>query len=272
LIGLLGQVVVLAALAVTVGLGPAGWLVGIGYGVVTCAALTRGLDLYRARGLGPADRVTLTRATLVGGVTALTVDSLYRDVPLRVLVAVAIVALSLDFVDGRVARRTGTASALGARFDMEVDAFLLLVFSVYLTRPFGAWVLAIGAMRYAFVVAGWLLPWMRATLPPRFWRKTVAAIQGIVLVVATAGVLPWPVTAAALAVSLALLVESFGHDVAWLWRRRPAVTAAAVVLPPAHEPAAAPLPPADEPAAAARELDRPLPATRAREPELVRIT
>jgi phosphatidylglycerophosphate synthase len=282
LIGLLGQIVLLTALAATVGLGPAGWLVGIGCGVVTCVALSRGLNLYRARALGPADRVTLTRATLVGGVTALTVDSLYRQVPLAVLVAVAIVALSLDFVDGRVARYTGTASALGARFDMEVDAFLLLVFSVYLSRPFGAWVLAIGAMRYAFVVAGWLLPWMRATLPPRFWRKTVAAIQGIVLVVATAGVLPWPVTAAALAVSLVLLVESFGHDIAWLWRRPPAVAAKAVADQPAVAAkamavAVAANAVARQPAvvhqpAVARELDRPQPASQDREPELVRVT
>lgn len=257
LIGLLGQVVLLAALAVTVGLGPWGWLVGIAYGLATCAALTRGLNLHRARALGPADRVTLTRAILVGGVTALTVDSLYRDVPLAVMVGVAIVALSLDFVDGKVARLTGTVSALGARFDMEVDAFLLLVFSVYLTRPFGAWVLAIGAMRYAFVAAGWLLPWMRATLPSRFWAKTVAAIQGIVLVVATVGVLPRPVTAVALAVSLGLLVQSFGHSIRWLWRRRhPAPTVEPV---PAAAKAAA------KPAAVAA---KPV----AREPELVRVT
>jgi phosphatidylglycerophosphate synthase len=120
-----------------------------------------------------------------------------------------------------VARRTGTASALGARFDMEVDASLLLVLGVYAARPFGGWVLAIGAMRYAFVVATWILPWMRRSLPPRYWRKVVAATQGIVLVFAAADVLPRPLTAAALAVALVLLVESFGRDVVWLWHRRP---------------------------------------------------
>jgi phosphatidylglycerophosphate synthase len=248
-IGLTGQVVLLAGLAVTVGTGPVGWLVGVACGLVTCVALTLGLDRSGARSLGPADRVTLARAVLVGGVAALTADSLYRDVPLAVVVGVSILALALDAVDGRVARRTGTVSRLGARFDMEVDAFLLLVFSVYLTRPFGAWVLAIGAMRYAFVAAGWLLPWMRRQLPPRYWRKVVAAVQGIVLVVATAGVLPWPVEAAALAASLALLVVSFGRDVAWLWRRR--------------RPAAAPAPvPAPVPALV---LDRPVAPAAARD-------
>ena len=43
----------------------------------------------------------------------------------------AAVALALDPADGWLARRTGTASALGARFDGEVDAFLILALSVY---------------------------------------------------------------------------------------------------------------------------------------------
>jgi phosphatidylglycerophosphate synthase len=222
IIGLIVQVVLLAALAFTAGLGAAGWLTGIGYGLATGAALTRGLDRAGTRALRPADRVTLTRATLVGGVAALTADSFHRHVPVEVLVGLGVVALALDAVDGAVARRTATVSALGARFDMEVDAFLILVLSVYVMGSVGAWVLAIGAMRYAFVAATWALPWMRGSLPPRYWRKVVAAIQGVVLVVAAADVLPGPVAAAAVAASLILLVESFGHDVVWLWRHRPA--------------------------------------------------
>jgi phosphatidylglycerophosphate synthase len=206
LIGLAGQVVLLATLAGIVGLGTAGWLTGLHWSGTAA--------------LGPADRVTLTRATLVGGVAALAADSFPRPAPVTALVGLVVVALVLDGVDGWVARRTGTASALGARFDMEVDSFLLLVLSVYVAGPMGGWVLAIGAMRYAFVVAIWLLPWMRGTLPPRYWRKVVAATQGVVLVVATADVLPRPLLATALAASLVLLVESFGRDVLWLWYHR----------------------------------------------------
>jgi phosphatidylglycerophosphate synthase len=212
-VGLAGQVAVLVALAATVGLGPEGWLAGIGYGVVTLVVLRRAA-------LGPADRVTLGRATLVGGVTALMVDSLTRPEPAAVLVPLAAVALSLDAVDGWVARRTGTVSALGARFDMEVDAFLILVLSALAARSVGGWVLAIGMMRYAFLAAGWVVPWMRAELPPRYWRKVVAATQGIVLVVAASGLPPRPVAIALVAVALALLVESFGRDVGWLWQHR----------------------------------------------------
>jgi phosphatidylglycerophosphate synthase len=220
LTGLIVQVVLLAGLAGTVGLGRAAWLAGTAYGLVTCVALTQGMRRSGVAELGPADWVTLTRSTLVGGVAALTVSSFDQTVPVAVPVALALMALVLDGVDGQVARRTGTVTALGARFDMEVDASLLLVLSVYVMRPMGGWVLGIGAMRYAFVAATWVLPWMRGSLPPRYWRKVVASTQGVVLMFATADVLPRPLTATALAASLAMLIESFGRDVGWLWQRR----------------------------------------------------
>ncbi len=224
--GLVGQVLLLTALAATVGLGPVGWIVGLGSAVLVDAALARGLIRGPTERLGPAGWVTLMRATLALGVAALTADSFVRDVPVALFVALAATALALDYVDGEVARRTGTASELGARLDGEVDAFLILALSVYVAPIVGAWVLAIGAARYAFLAAGWLLPWMRAQLPRRDWRKTVAATQGIALAVAAADVLPLALTRIGLAAALALLAESFGRDVLWLWRHRPTAASA----------------------------------------------
>jgi phosphatidylglycerophosphate synthase len=217
--GLTAQAIVLAVLATTVGLGPAGWLAGVVCGVATNAVLARGLTRSGRTGPGPADWVTLTRATLVGGVTALVVQSFSRTTPVALTVTLASVALVLDALDGRVARRTGTASLLGARFDMEVDAFLILVLSVAVAPSLGTWVLAIGWARYVFVAAGWLLPWLTVPTPPRYWCKVVAAIQAIVLTVAIAGVLPAAWNEIALASALALLAESFGRDVWWLSSR-----------------------------------------------------
>jgi hypothetical protein len=91
---------------------------------------------------------------------------------------------------------------------------------VYVARSTGGWVLAIGAARYAFFAAGWVLPWLREPLPPRYWRKVVAATQGVVLTIAAAEVLPATLTQAALVGALALLCESFGRDVWWLWGHR----------------------------------------------------
>jgi phosphatidylglycerophosphate synthase len=219
LAGLVGQFVLLGWLDNTVGLGPFGWLAGLLYGVTMNALLLRGLGRGRATALGTANAVTLTRATLVGGVTALVADGFVRPVPVVLLVTLAAIALLLDGVDGRVARRTGTVSALGGRFDMEIDAFLILVLSLQVAQSAGWWVPAIGAAYYAHLVAGWAQPWLRATVPPRYWRKPVAAIQGIVLTVAVASFLPAPVTAVLLVLALILLAESFGRDDLWLWRR-----------------------------------------------------
>ena len=66
------------------------------------------------------------------------------------LVALTVPALVLDAVDGRVARRTGTVTEFGGRFDGEVDAFLILVLSVAAAPTVGWWVLAAGVVRYAF--------------------------------------------------------------------------------------------------------------------------
>ena len=187
------------------------------------AALARGLARGRGERLGPASWVTLARATLAVGVAALAADSFAHDTPVALLVTLAAVALALDAADGWMARRTGTATALGARFDGEVDAFLILALSVYVAPAYGAWVLAIGAARYLFLAGEWLLPWMRAPLPPRRWRRVVAAAQGIVLTVAAAEVLPRALTQALLVAALAALAASIGECVWWLWRRRDAV-------------------------------------------------
>ena len=221
LVGLMGQFMLVGWLGERFGLGPVGCLAGVAYGVVILLLLVRGLDRAGTTTLGAANAVTLTRATLVGGVTALVVDGFVRAVPVPVtaVVALAAVALLLDGVDGQVARRTGTVSVLGARFDMEVDAYLILVLSVAVGRSVGWWVLLIGAAYYAHVVAGWVLPWLRATVPPRYWRKPVAATQGIVLTLAVSELLPAPMIIVLLTVALILLAESFGRDDLWLWRR-----------------------------------------------------
>ena len=219
-VGQIANVLLLAALAGTVGLGVAGWAVGISCGVVLNGALAYGLAMSGADRPGPAVWVTLTRATLAVGVAALTADSFDRPAAVTTLVSLAVVALSLDLVDGRVARRTGTESELGARFDGEVDAFLIAALSVYLAPTVGWWVVAIGAARYVYLVGEWLVPWMRTPLPSRSWRKVVAATQGVTLTIAAADFLPLLLTQVVLVGALAMLAESFGRDVRWLWRHR----------------------------------------------------
>ena len=214
------QFLILAVLAGTVGIGGAGWLVGLVSGLALNLALARALWRDPAAGLGWASWITLTRATLAVGVAALTAASFELPVATATLVVLASIALALDFADGWIARRTKTQSALGAKLDGEVDAFLILVLSIEVAPTAGGWVLLIGLARYLFLAAGWALPWLRAPLPRRDWRKTVTAAQGVALVVAASGVPPLWLSRVLLAVALAMLAESFGRDVWWLWRHR----------------------------------------------------
>jgi phosphatidylglycerophosphate synthase len=219
-IGLLFQLLVLSACAATVGLSDLGWVVGVTVGLVGNLTLASALAARGSTRLGPANRVTVVRAALVGGVAALVADSFSRPAEVTLLVTISVAALVLDGVDGWVARRTSSASELGARFDMEVDAFLILVLSVHVAGSAGAWVLAIGAARYVFVLARWLLPWLQATAPPRFWGKVVAAVQGMALTLVATDLLSPSWADVVLAAALVLLAESFGHEVWWLWRHR----------------------------------------------------
>ena len=235
LVGLLG------VLTWAVGLSGGGWVAGLGCLFIVQALLSRGLLDAGASSLGAANAVTLARATLVAGVTALTVFQLslgpLRETPLdghhiadflpgagaeQALVALAVVALVLDGVDGQVARRTESESALGARFDMELDAFLILVLSVQVAHATDRWwVLAIGCARYAFLAAAGRWSWLASETPPRRWGKWVAAIQGIVLTTVAADVLPRTIETVLLVVALVLLAESFVRQIAWLVRHRP---------------------------------------------------
>ncbi|ANP50662.1 phosphatidylglycerophosphate synthase [Streptomyces griseochromogenes] len=232
-VGAGAQILLLSLIGTAIGMGVAGWLTGLGFAFATWAVLSRALHRSRLSSFGPANRVTLGRATLVGGVTALVADSFQSAPPVTLLVGLTAVALLLDGVDGKVARRTGTSSALGARFDMEVDAFLILVLSVYVAMQLGPWVLLIGSMRYAFVAAARVAPWLNAPLPPSFARKTVAAIQGVCLLLAGAELLPHAANLAVVLLALGSLVWSFGRDVLWLWRNSRPSAAAATAAPAA---------------------------------------
>jgi phosphatidylglycerophosphate synthase len=218
ILGMLATAALLGVVSATAGLGVAGWIVGLATGSAATALLATARMRSDQPAILPADWVTLTRAVLVAGVAGLVADSFSRPVSVTALVTLSTVALVLDAVDGQVARRTGTATPLGARLDGEVDAFLILLLSIAVSRDYGGWVLAIGAARYALLLAGWLIPWLAAPLPPRFWRKVVAAVEGIVLTVAASGVPSRLAGTIAVAAALLLLAESFGRDVIWLYR------------------------------------------------------
>ena len=227
-------VALLTGVEAAVGLGPVGWAVGLAASTAGAALLAVGLRRSATTRFGAANVVTLVRATLGQAVAALVAAS-FAGLDNRVLlISLTAVALTLDLVDGRVARRTGSVTALGARFDMETDAFLILVLSVAAGPVVGWWVLAIGLARYALLLAEGVWPWLRVPVPRRHWRKVVAGVQGVTLAFVVSGLVPIVAASALVLVALGLLAESFGRDVVWLSRRRRALTAyqrAVVAIP-----------------------------------------
>jgi len=216
--GITATAAVLGVLSANSALGVAGWITGLATGWAATGLLVTARMRSDRPAMFPADWVTLARALLIAGVAGLVAESFAGPVSISALVTLSVSAMLLDGADGQVARRSGTVTPLGARFDGEVDAFLILLLSIAVSQTYGSWVLAIGAARYVLLLAGWLIPWLAAPLPPRYWRKVVAAVQGIVLTVAVSGVLDRLVGMMAVAVALLLLAESFGRDVIWLGR------------------------------------------------------
>ncbi len=129
--------------------------------------------------------------------------------------------LALDGLDGWAARRQGHASAFGARFDMEVDALLILALAALAAGlgKAGPWVLGLGLLRYGFVLAGRLAPRLAAPLPPSLRRRAVCAVQVAALGLLLAPPIGPPLSEMLAAAAFVLLLWSFALDVTWLLRR-----------------------------------------------------
>lgn len=184
--------------------------------VALAAAMRRG---YPHRRIGACNLVTLLRAALVCALLAALVQGRTGGWPIA---GVALLALILDGLDGWLARRSGLVSDFGARFDIEVDAAFALVLTLHaLTRTeIGGEVLVLGLIRYVFVAAALVLPWLNGPLPPSRRRKLVCVAQLSVLIALQPPLLGPDAAILAVRLAAAALVWSFWIDIRHLWRRR----------------------------------------------------
>jgi phosphatidylglycerophosphate synthase len=169
---------------------------------------------------GAANQITTVRALLVSLVVSLIGEPRMPAIAASAAAASVVVTL-LDGVDGWLARRNRIASDFGARFDMEIDALLILALSLLAWRfdKAGAWVVASGVLRYAFVAAGARWTWLTAPLPESRRRQAICVLQIVGLTVAIVPAVPATIGAAMAAAALAALSYSFLIDTVWLWHR-----------------------------------------------------
>ncbi|MDB5407587.1 MAG: CDP-alcohol phosphatidyltransferase [Rhodospirillales bacterium] len=179
-----------------------------------------GLRHHAPRRFGAANIITLVRAAAVAFLAGVAAIEEPPSPALRLAVTIiGFAGLALDGVDGWAARRLRLASRFGARFDMEVDALSMVAITLLLLRSgqAGAWVLAIGMLRYHFVAMGWLWPPLTRRLPDNLRRKSICVAAIVAMLIALS---PWvgaPAAAAICAGALAFLVYSFTVDYLWLW-------------------------------------------------------
>jgi phosphatidylglycerophosphate synthase len=181
-------------------------------GALTFALASKHLD----GAFGAANRITLVRGGLVALLLGLVADSAAP----WAAVALGGLALALDGVDGWLARRFGSASPFGARFDMETDALTLIVLTlaVWQYGKAGPWIVFAGLLRYAFVAAVRVWPRLGGPLPASLRRKSAFVVVAIALLVALAPIVSASVSAPIAAGALALLAASFAIDVVRLAR------------------------------------------------------
>lgn len=175
---------------------------------------------HPSRTFGAANLVTTVRVWLLALITALLGES--TDVGnAGFAAALTVVAVLLDGLDGWVARRSNITSVFGARYDMEVDALLILVLSVLVWQfgKAGAWIILAGCMRYLFVLAAYVWHWLEAPLPPSRRRQAMCVVQVVGLGVVLSPLLGGVAAVGVAAATLASLVYSFMVDIVWLRRR-----------------------------------------------------
>ena len=197
------------------------WLATVLFTAAMALVLLVGMPHHPFPEFGAANLVTMWRLTLVAVVAGFVLENPSRDRAM-LIVGVAMLCVTLDGVDGWLARRSRLSSTLGARFDMETDALLILLLSLLVWRygKAGFWVLASGLMRYAFVGAGWVLPWMAGRLTPTARGKTVAVLQFFGLSIALMPFVAPPASGLVAGLTLGALAWSFAVDVWRLWSQR----------------------------------------------------
>jgi phosphatidylglycerophosphate synthase len=208
------------AAAVTFGQGALLSIAGV-VGVMRMVTLHRA-SLAAAGGFGSANAVTSLR---LFGSALLCGSSGVLEPHACSLLAAAV--LALDGVDGWLARATHRASAFGAAYDMETDAFYVAAsgFAAYRFGHVGLFFLTCGALRYLYVLTLAALGERDDDAPRTQLGRSVFGIVAASSIVAL-----WPVPGLAVPFAICAtlaLAYSFGRSLAWVLRTRAERTAQA---------------------------------------------
>jgi phosphatidylglycerophosphate synthase len=163
---------------------------------------------------GLGNGVTVLRSMLAGSIGLVP-----PSVPGWALGGIVVVVFALDGLDGWIAARRGETSEFGAHFDMETDAFLVLLIGIvlYLRGRYGWWILGAGLLRYAYVLCLALVP-ARSGHQPR-WAHGRHAFTSLMVGLSLGMVLGDPFGTVAAALGSGLVGASFAYSFYWSYAR-----------------------------------------------------
>jgi len=163
----------------------------------------------------PANLISLAR--LLGVLALLGLSPHAESFQLGLLALVIVLA---DGLDGYIARRMQTSSSFGAYLDSETDAFFVLAVCMLLVLKglAGAWLLAVGFLRYGVVLFGW---WFRPSgMPEKRYAAARWVAGGLMLSLAGAFLLPRVVYQPLLILFAVAVAGTFSYDLIHLFLHR----------------------------------------------------
>lgn len=121
--------------------------------------------------IGYANWVSLIRLCII-----LLSFTFYRQTNDFYLFILFLIAISFDGLDGYLARKHNQTSEAGGNFDMEIDAFLVLVLSfIHFYEHRLSWLILIpGSLRYTYELLLFWLPKSNREILPKKVRATIA--------------------------------------------------------------------------------------------------
>lgn len=168
----------------------------------------------QSKAFGYANWVTSLRLVLL-----LLLGFFIFQIPAWVSLALGIVVLILDGLDGYLARKFDDTTDFGAYLDMETDTFFVCLFCTYyyLNEQLGGWVLAVGYMRYIYVGLILLFKLQGRKEKSTRFAKTIAVILFSALLMPL--VLPSFLYQPAMIIATVLVLYSFGLSFIGLWSK-----------------------------------------------------
>ena len=132
------------------------------------------------------------------------------------------ISLTLDGLDGYLARFLNQTSKFGARFDLETDTLLLLVlsFSLYINMNANLSVFLIPLYRYVFFILQIKFKWLEFSLPKSIRRSFICFFVTFLLIICHLPYLTAYLIGTLINFSILLITFSFLEDIIWLYRNK----------------------------------------------------